>query len=824
MSFRLLGIKILPGCSTSIRKVLREGETYLLTDEYAAGNDELTLEKTLYIKESKTVSTLYDVKGANNHIVHVEVSAIVGKNGDGKSTIVEVILRVINNFAFSFGYTHDQGSLKKVNGLNAILYYEVDSSVYAIKNLNGATEWYCDGTPIILNADTAYSQKKELKAEHADKLFYSLIINYSLYAYNSVILQNENEGKGCWINELFHKNDSYQTPIVLNPMRDEGNIDVNKEEYLSKQRLISLFTTVDKNLTGNEKKESRRVSDTETAIGYAFKLEEESKLVLKSVNEYFDSTRNLYYEWSEVKSSLEKNKALDEDLIGNVYGFLITFLVGKRKARIPIELLKIAKLANTRRNSRESTDLSSLISGILGSYTKNNKLKDKYEFELFSNFRFWNRPKLSYAQLYRLMLITEVWRELTKDNRFYMEGANLDKVLLHRHDDPKSAAMLYVLYKVISIRQKYPSIANNIPLVDEKFTIIQNPWPNENLQGAIENDVDAIYKTHDYRTLKLFQTLHYLECENDDWYGATTDIPQGVVGYTHFIDFDNLKKTMKSEKPKVAMEYLPSPIFDGDIILTSGKDSYALHTLSSGMTQRLNSVGSFVYHLRNLDDVQRSANLINYNNVVAVFEEVELYFHPEYQKSYLNFLLKQIERTYLQRIDNLHVIFVTHSPFILSDVLKENILCLQDGQMDQKVGFDTFGANIHNLLRLPFFLRKGTIGDFAQKTINQIVAALKIYEWYSQNNEVRVLKRNEISSYTSEIGIESKDFDFEAFKEKFSAQHIYDLINILDEPLVRHSLMEIWNGCFSNKSEREQRIEYLEAELERLKNGQNIKN
>lgn len=55
------------------------------------------------------------------------------------------------------------------------------------------------------------------------------------------------------------------------------------------------------------------------------------------------------------------------------------------------------------------------------------------------------------------------------------------------------------------------------------------------------------------------------------------------------------------------------------------------------MIQRLNSVGSFIYHIRNLDNEQKDDLLIDYSNITVIFEEVELYFHPEYQKSYLYF-------------------------------------------------------------------------------------------------------------------------------------------------------------------------------------------
>ena len=69
--------------------------------------------------------------------------------------------------------------------------------------------------------------------------------------------------------------------------------------------------------------------------------------------------------------------------------------------------------------------------------------------------------------------------------------------------------------------------------------------------------------------------------------------------------------------------------------------------------------------------------------------------------------------------------FVTHSPFILSDITRNDILCIENGiQVDLK--FQTFGANIHDLLRHPFFMKNGTIGDYAQKIINEIIVLLSV--------------------------------------------------------------------------------------------------
>lgn len=266
MSFRIAGIKILRDCKPYVRKILKENEVFLFSSRYYEDPwNELTLSLNREVMGNLYYQTLYDIQ-RNSGTLEVSVNAIVGQNGDGKSTLLEVMLRVLNNFAYSRGFLEDQATLKFVDGVNAILYYEIDSVIYAIKCLDKEVTWYKNGEPIVTLEGTDKQKKRYIKENFVPDLFYTMVINYSLYAYTPASLGNAT-GEGYWIDGLFHKNDSYQTPVVLNPMRTKGSIDIIREEYLSKQRLMSIFVSSD----GDEKE--RMVSNNEKAVGYAFSLE-----------------------------------------------------------------------------------------------------------------------------------------------------------------------------------------------------------------------------------------------------------------------------------------------------------------------------------------------------------------------------------------------------------------------------------------------------------------------------------------------------------------------------------------------------------------------
>jgi len=116
------------------------------------------------------------------------------------------------------------------------------------------------------------------------------------------------------------------------------------------------------------------------------------------------------------------------------------------------------------------------------------------------------------------------------------------------------------------------------------------------------------------------------------------------------------------------------------------------------------------------------------DNLLFLFDEPEIALHPQWQKKYLMEviqLLKKMDKKY-------HFIFTSHSPFLLSDLPKENIIFLKK---DKKTGeclnvtketeLNPFGANIHTLLSDGFFMSDGLMGEFAKGEIEDIK---KFYE------------------------------------------------------------------------------------------------
>jgi len=697
--FQIIAVRLHKGCAKNIKKVLTLDKTYFLCNHY-----ELDSTNPLNLIQSGSLSmiesVLYQKRRDGLPPINITVGAIVGKNGEGKSTLIEIILRVINNYAYNKGFTEYQQSLAPVDGLVATVYYRIGADIYAIFCKDEECHLYKNGNEV-----------KDLQ----DEMFYTIVINYSLYAYNSRLLDRESAGYGSWIDGLFHKNDEYQTPIVINPMRKMGNIDVNRETTLSRQRLMAMYVKA-------ESRVYRRLSEKQFADGFAYSLEKESKLSTNTICDYFRSVQGEYIAWEAVEKS---DGNIDESrLIHMKPGW-------DACCKCLYDYIPLLNLLSSYANDKhietnpKNTDFYKYISN----YAKIATLSDNKHNEIieyFKNSYGW----INFRQFYRLLIIAIVWDELKKS--FVDAAILLDcltdcaEVLRSRHDNPQSAAWLYLVYKVISIIDTYPDYHQKDVLYMDSYNIFVDSANVDRVRQSIRKVINQIKNDKDYVTFKFHQTKNFIEFTHRV-YDESNLLGNKLLGYDYYITYDKIHSGLKITNTmslSEIMPLLPPPIFQGDIIISDNekKDKVELQSLSSGEIQRLYSASSVIYHLRNLDDRVTDRGRLAYSRVYLILEEVELYFHPEYQQSYLEYLLNQIEFAGLRNIESIGITMVTHSPFILSDVLPANLCCMTKDLFTQPT--HTFGANIADLLKDSFLMDKCFMGAFVYFKIKSLLQYL----------------------------------------------------------------------------------------------------
>lgn len=745
--FNIFAVVVTSDGSVGKRK-LKAFTPYFLCDGWYFKGSKIIRSKKKMLYKSPYNEYLQSKNGLS-----LSISAIVGENGSGKSSLVEFIIRLINNFATSiFGeqnMTLAFEHLHYIDGVEGRLYFSIDGFPYmvSVENRSVTLESFSlqqenkdeqqfvayttpnifdneqpkvpveDTTPILEWKDRK-GDNMSTKEKLSNFFFYTLVNNYSIYAYNSFDYKEENtsleyeakirkkkyatDDERSWLNGIFHKNDGYQVPLVLSPYRDKGNININLENELSNERLMALmimpkqyFRVINKHL------KVCGISISRKKYAYDAKRVRNKGYYKNLTQAGFDKIENILLKmWGDV---------IAEDL----------------------------SLYKNRRYYQEAID-----------YLTYKTLKISVLYSQYKRFFYVShrniRSKVDEKQLQALVI------------RLSQDKSHITRKIRH--------ILAYICYGLYESQLEY-----DISVLSDKAKEI----------------IDK-------------------EVAKGNHFGK-----QFIYG------IDDL---------------VPPPIFDVKIQLVdqqNGND-VAFETLSSGEKQQAFVVSSILYHLGNIESVFRdnNKNRIAYRNVCIILEEIELYFHPQFQKNLIKYILDGIKQMSFVHIEGIQLMMVTHSPFVLSDIPTSNILALENGmQSDTKL--QTFGANIYDMLNTSFFLHNSTIGDFAQWLIGRIILILKVYEnpQYGINmldggNEKNEEDKEFMDKYL--VAQEnSKSWNMEIIKHDYPQDYIGYLIDMIDEPLAKMALLRKYYEIFGEKelalkaqiNEHRRAIAALEAKL-----------
>jgi hypothetical protein len=300
------------------------------------------------------------------------------------------------------------------------------------------------------------------------------------------------------------------------------------------------------------------------------------------------------------------------------------------------------------------------------------------------------------------------------------------------------------------------------------------------------------------------------------------------------IAIDELSKSIqdirKSEPFMVNTFMLAKPPYFHTKILL--KDGSPFDSLSSGEKQKIHSISSIVYHLINLNSVEQlkedktesSEKIIHYNYINIVLDEIELYYHPEWQRTYIADLLDyigKISSENLKHIKGLNITFLTHSPYILSDIPNVFVLKLINGvPQTYKEGNDTFGANVHDLLANDFFMKKGFMGEWAKNQIKSVVESLTFEINIKRIESLKYKLENETDKAEKEsINNEIKTLiKANSNYKRIEKSKCDSIISIVGEPVLYNSLLELYSKAYPNDKK-----DFIESQINKLKNLLNEK-
>ena len=629
MAFTIICIHPIVGCK--YLKILKEGEYYFFNDWYREENGHIIR------NEDNTFKKGFFGNG-------ITIQAVVGKNGSGKSSLLELIYRILNNFSYVTTegvYRVKAERLYYIKGIKAELYFELDGQLGCVKveddtvtfvyGENNPLELYFPGsknyeeTDGWLNAiqldgfeyDAIRGMERRTIGETIEKtlnhFFYSLVVNYSIQSLNPCDYEYEEAygedaddwADNSWLTSLYRKNDGYMVPIGFEPYRGNNQIDLVNQKELAEDRVAALLIDAEKH--GHK-----------LLPGYSY----------SSIDFTYDQKFSLRFD----------HPAEDGDISTDA-------------------IQKIAEDLNS-----ERSNLFFEFYGIDEGYKQN-------DFHLFKR------------------------------------------------------AFMYLIDKTFSVSRNYPDYEDYSELSDAFFDLEHKLLPHE--KDMVVSLIEKVKKEPSHIGVKVHQTLHFLERLIYIDEAEQSEMNNNGFSYEEYIQ--QFFPDMNIEGPKTIMEYYPPPIFRNYIYLKNDMDQECIEfpLLSSGERQYLFMLSAYLYHLRNIISVPEDAGRVKYHNVCLFLDEIELCFHPEYQRLFVANLLQSLKDNKVTESVNVNVVLTTHSPFVLSDIPQSNILYLENGEdVKEQMKVKTFASNINELLAESFFLNGGFVGEFACQVVNDLTSFL----------------------------------------------------------------------------------------------------
>lgn len=214
------------------------------------------------------------------------------------------------------------------------------------------------------------------------------------------------------------------------------------------------------------------------------------------------------------------------------------------------------------------------------------------------------------------------------------------------------------------------------------------------------------------------------------------------------------------------------------------------------------------------------------DTLIILGDEVDLTLHPDWQTKYIDLLTAFLSKIFpTECCPNIQLILSTHSPILLSDVPEQNAIFLKAAdnkktKIDSDSSHATFGQNIHLLYEDGFFLKKGVMGQFAYKKIQQCFNDLKTLETDIIN--LRDSEKSENLEYIMEL--EQQKSIVNAIAEPIIQKHLLHKIEKIEALLTpKESTSHIINIpiCKLTEEQLDHQLLLLTEEKERRKYDKN---
>lgn len=280
----------------------------------------------------------------------------------------------------------------------------------------------------------------------------------------------------------------------------------------------------------------------------------------------------------------------------------------------------------------------------------------------------------------------------------------------------------------------------------------------------LDNQLIQKYKEEQSRHLLLLKNY----CLNEFW---KTDFPDKIKRLTVAIRI--IRTTNYYYGEKTAADFLRD--FNK---LFEKRCEYPFRIVFELSAGELTFLSAFARILR----IGKNANR-NEKSYLLFLDEAELSLHPRWQQEYINTLVELVPKFFPDK--SVQVMIATHSPIMLSDIPKQNILYLTNNEYNIS---ESFCANIFQLFRFSFFLDESAIGSFAERKLKSLISKINSISKIDENK-----LENTIEQIKKEINTIGDRLLHQRIQERFDEELSKIIPKFYDNEIIKleHELQEI---------------------------------
>ena len=140
MGFKLVAIRPLENCGEKFLKNLDINRIYKFYDNFEYYNGKDRIDNLIEVNEFKNVDNIKEISNLPNSFFtpKINISAIVGKNGSGKSSIIDLFIASLNQISINLrekGVLNTTAELETTNTdkdslIHCELYYQLNNNYF----------------------------------------------------------------------------------------------------------------------------------------------------------------------------------------------------------------------------------------------------------------------------------------------------------------------------------------------------------------------------------------------------------------------------------------------------------------------------------------------------------------------------------------------------------------------------------------------------------------------------------------------------------------------------------------------------------------------